>query len=171
MLPIVLGTTTQDRLLRAQGRSRLQGGDLIPMPRPGWPSPKLSQSPKAADLNPIYWQRHNCRDPSPFLDLCAPRGLHPFPQPPKPLSLSALQFSQAPTLCSACCSPDFLLNLQPGQHFSGLRFPQTNVSRKTQDRQRARLGHLPPGEPPVALTRAEGLCPLLLEGMGSFPHL
>lgn len=82
MLPIDLVASAHDRLLNAQRKSRLQGGALIPKPRPGWPSSKLPHSPKPADLTLFIGERCNRRDP--FLGLCTV----PFHSPPKPCSLS-----------------------------------------------------------------------------------
>lgn len=124
MLPTFLATTTQDQLLRAWGWGpRLQGGDLILRPRPGWPSPKLSQSPNPADPNPICWQKVQLQGLPPI-----PRSVHSqwaaslSTAPQAPFFLFSSIFTNP--LCHAQLVISLALHSQLPA-LAALRFPQT----------------------------------------------
>lgn len=160
------------------------GGD--PGCREGTLSSGLDQDGPAQNylraLNQQLWtlsvgRRCNCRDSPPFPGLCTPSGLLPSPQLPKPPSFSSLQYSQAPcAMLSLLQALLFILNLQLWQHWDSpkLMTEPRGRSLPCQDTGQAESvagAHLPPGEPSVVLIQAEGLCPSLREGTGSFPHL
>ena len=95
--------------------------------RPGGPCPKLSQSPKPADPDPIYWQKVQFQGRpllGPGTALVGCSALQP--------RSSALGFSQAPTAkLRRLQAPLSILNLQPQQCVLSLSFPCLPINQRS----------------------------------------